>query len=340
MKAEELYEALAEVSPAYLEESEAPAHRRAHRALPRAIAVAAAAALVGCVTALAVTLTLRDAAREDMGISAEQPISEWTEYDTGEADAAAGAAGSVQLAGTLCSGERLTAYLEVTPVSEEIAAELAPGGSYAWDVGSLDTAGGNGSVSVEHVAYDAAAQTALVRLQVEGEFLLDAEQVSFALALYDGLQPAAVYGAVEIPVTRSESLGSFASIPLTNGDASGTLWSIRVYAGYVELSVGVTPLSELTDGADSPDAIDAYFGSWLGAVERAADGAALNYVDGTSEVIAELASPYAGVWVAAGSIDDAVNGSLVVRHIVSNAIDLTKVESVTIGGVTYPLRAE
>ena len=86
----------------------------------RGILIAAAAAAVLAVTAGAVTLSMRDSARADLGIDDPEKIEEYTEYGPGQAAQAEAApvegyipGGSVELVSTLCSGGDLVAYLSV-----------------------------------------------------------------------------------------------------------------------------------------------------------------------------------------------------------------------------------
>lgn len=109
MKAEDLYQAMAEVKPEYLEESESQIQKRSCKVILHSALIAAVIAAAGCMTALAVTFSLRDSARMDMGISKEAPIPEWTEYeDIGTADtgpeAAEGMPAQAVLTATLCAG--------------------------------------------------------------------------------------------------------------------------------------------------------------------------------------------------------------------------------------------
>ncbi|MBM6937721.1 hypothetical protein H7U37_04125 [Pseudoflavonifractor phocaeensis] len=104
----------------------------------RGLLIAAAILSLFCVAAVAIGVTLRDAARADMGISPTAPIPEWTEYDTTQTAQSS----PVRLASTLCSGDQLCAYLEVSPIPADMAAVLAKNGSYQyeWDC-SIDPRG-------------------------------------------------------------------------------------------------------------------------------------------------------------------------------------------------------
>lgn len=69
---------------------------------------------------------------------------------------------------------------------------------------------------------------------------------------------------------------------------------------------------------------------------RSAD-ATLNYTDGTAVVISQMESIYASDWVLSdGSIDEVMDGSFNLQHVLTQAIDLKYIESVTIGGATDP----
>ncbi len=77
MRPEDLYEAMQQIRPEFLEDlMEQKRDKRAHRAF----LIAAAVAVLGCVTAVAVTFSLRDTARADIGVKGT-PVPEWTEYE-------------------------------------------------------------------------------------------------------------------------------------------------------------------------------------------------------------------------------------------------------------------
>lgn len=100
------------------------APRRLRRSLFRSLLVAAVLLSLCCLTAFAVVLTLRDAARADMGISKEDPIEEWTEYDT-PTQTGTQSEPQATLVATMCSGNQLYAYIAASPVSQEAGVVLA-----------------------------------------------------------------------------------------------------------------------------------------------------------------------------------------------------------------------
>ena len=83
---------------------------------------------------------------------------------------------------------------------------------------------------------------------------------------------------------------------------------------------------------------DTYGGSWLVSVKEILADARLNYRDGTSELITQIPSAYAGTWGSGespypGSSRDGIH---VFRFTPAQAFDLSQVESIPIGSTTYP----
>ena len=68
----------------------------------------------------------------------------------------------------------------------------------------------------------------------------------------------------------------------------------------------------------------------------------LNLKDGTQLVLAEQERELAGVWSIADShLDDPMQtGQWTFNCVLTNALDLSEIRSVTLGGETYPLTAE
>ncbi len=373
MKAEDLYEAMQSIRPEFLEESEMESNNK--RKLPRrALLIAAVVVVVGAVSATAVGWSLRNAARADAGLKSSIP--EWTEYEVeGETvseaqpqpEAAAvehewepegGWQDAVTLDSTLCAGENVTAYLRVSGITPEIAASLAQeGGEYAFDIGSLDYHH-SCSCGVFYVSYDETGETALVRVELIG--IEDVDELQVGLALYRGLEPEVYYEAVTIPVTPSGSLRTEIELALPKGEYRGEMRAVAasVCAGYVEVEFEVTPFRDvaseeeladvetvvLPDGRAINDPLDAlvdYLDSWSDRADEALADAALHYRDGTTQKVCELASEYAANWIKEGTDGSADElralDHVSFRHITTQAIDLSQVVSITIGGVDYPL---
>ena len=349
--------------------------RRPRRSLTRGLLIAAAVACLCGLTAFAVVRTLRDAARADMGISKEAPIQEWTEYDP-PAQTGAQAEPQATLVATMCSGNQLYAYIAASPVSQEagtILAENSP--EYEWGPrGGFD---GCSDLNLEQASYDPDTQTSLVKVSMTLEDR-SLEQVEVSMNLNHNFKPIAAYGPVTVPVTESQALTCPADIPVVNTTRQleeawglrpdqpefseyvqeGTIDQISICAGYLELEMttptledwtavsGAEVLLELENRSDMPlpPELEGYLvrnmyaGSWSVGVDEALADAALNYRDGTSELIAQIPSAYAGIWGPGESPypGSSREGIHVYRFTPTQAFDLSQVESVTIGGVTYP----
>ena len=103
------------------------------------------------------------------------------------------------------------------------------------------------------------------------------------------------------------------------------------YAYHSLISMMMNPYERMTADPDSPQ-----------SPHYILEGAALNFKDGTTLVLAEQERELAGLWAFA---DDsygcgANNGEWTFNCVLKTALDLTEIESFTLGGETYPLVAE
>lgn len=349
--------------------------RRTRTVLARSLLIAAAVALLCCATVFAIAFSLRESAREDIGVSADDPIPEWSEYegipDTEEAvqeDTAA-------LLAAMCSGDWLCVYLEVSPVQAEVAEILATGSpEYEWDLMGIGI--NQCTLNMEQVDYDPQTQTALVKVTVQSKELEALEELELGLELTHNLKPWRKFDPVLIPLTQSQQLSCPADIPVTNTQAQyedtwglrpdkpampayelhGTISQIAICAGYLEIQLETPDLERWIEvsGADqievetpdvAPPEMDfkmsflksLYQGSWSVSVNQVMEGASLNYKDGTSVQIDDLPHPFAGTWL---SVDGAVpaevyEGTHFYRFTPTQAFDLREVESITICGREY-----
>ena len=129
------------------------------------ILIAAAVLAFAVIGTIAITASLRDSARQDMGLSLKETIAEWTEYDSAAAVSQNEAGDAVELVSTMCSGDTCEIYLLVNGVDAVLAADLADEQSWCeWDFGYVDTGRQNATIGVRQVAYDADAQQSLVRV--------------------------------------------------------------------------------------------------------------------------------------------------------------------------------
>lgn len=300
--------------------------------------IAAAVLVFAAVSAIAITASLRDSARQDMGISQKQTIAEWTEYDGSTIAAEAETENEVECVSTMCSGDTCEVYLLVNGVDEALAAELADEQTWCeWDV-FVDTDRQNGTIGVRQVAYDADAQQALVRVSAASVYFETADELKLELALDKDGKLVRTYGELTIPITQSQALRCELELPVESEGLHGMLTGLRVYAGYVEVVGSGVSLADA--GIDETDfgAVDAFVGGWHTAISQALSGAELVYADGTHVGIAELPSPLAGEWIFSnGELVPVEQGQLQLRHVCAQALDLTQITAVVIGGTEYPL---
>ena len=332
-----------------------------------------AAAIIACcaLTAFAAVLSLRNAAREDMGIFSETPIPEWTEYD---ADQPHNGEKAVELLATMCSGKLLYAYFEVSPISAEIAAILADNTSpqYEWDLSGTNTRGC--AYHVEQTSYDPETQTSLVKVQIHGEELEQIEQVELSLALTHNLKEEATFGPVIIPVTLNQTFSCPANVAVENTKAQfesvwgsrgetvsipdyvseGKINRISICAGYIEIEVE-TPGIEKWITVSNADQVDIesspevkalmmsvlFCNNWIASVTETLSDARLNYKDGTSVVIDELPRDFAAAWhLDSKSMDAVHSGKQIYRFIPKQAFDLSLVKSITVCDTEYSFMTE
>ncbi len=393
MRAEDLYEAMQSIRPEFLEESEMQSKKK--NLTRRALLIAAAVAAVGIIGAAAVSWSLRNAARADIGM--ETPLPGWTEYEVkGEVKTAPEAKpqppkpepvehgwkpelwqDTVTLDSVFCSGDMVVAFLRVGGISPEIAAWLAMdprermesgGEAYQWDIGGIDIPVDQldeehdvnlGPIS--HISYDETTETALVR--VEFDEVRGLEEIPYSLSLINGLEKVANYETVVIPVTPSGGLHTAVDFTLPREDYRGDMRAVSasVYACYVEVEFTFTPFSEVAEPDELGEGEDIHHPD--GSVENYARAAQWDYIDslfvradealvdaalvdreGNSIKITGLDSKYAGGysngWFSPTNsfpedfLDD---GKYTCRYVPTQAIDLSQIASITIGGVNYPL---
>ena len=338
--------------------------------LVRGILVAALVTSLFCVAAVAISATLRDAARADMGISTSAPIPEWTEYDATQTSQPS----PVRLASTLCSGDQLCAYLEVSPIPEDMAAILAQNGSsqYEWDCG-IDPRGC--AWLVQQTGYDPQTQTALVKVSLSGPPLEEAEEVHLSLTLYHQFKPERRYETVTVPLTDSQCVSLSTDIAVTNTkkqleaeleaadvaqlpdyESEGRITRVSLYAGYIEVQLetpalaqweSVSHVGRLTPQLEGPPGDDTawfaemlFYNSWYLAVNETLSNVVLHHTDGTQTALNQLPRVYAGVWIEASNDNAAIYaGTQRYRFVPQHAFDLRCISSITIGGINYPLSA-
>ena len=390
MKNEELLlSAMDGVKEEFLLEANEYKRGRAH-IRRRGLLIAAALAAALAITAGAVTIGMREAARADLGITDPEAIAEYTEYDpedgaqTVQAEPVAGyiPGGSVELVSTLCSGSDMVAYMSVPDCAAVEKEALG-----IWDIGEMDLyeAGAaepmrvSFSFDVDETSYDPEGKTTLVRLRVM-ELPETVDHVcARVIRRVAGEERGIAYDTLEIPVTESAGLcaeiGKTAEHP-NLPEFTAEIKKVEVYADYVAVKVKtptydetlamlgddawerleMTVFGERVEGA--PNAEYAYHALVDMMVNPYAhmtadpdspqspgyilEGAALNLADGTTLVLADQERVFAGVWAFADDSNGAGanTGEWTFHCALSSAMDLSEVESFTLGGETYPLLAE
>lgn len=347
--------------------------RRAHRRsqLLKGLLVAAVVGTLCCVTAFAVINSLREIARTDMGVSTTEPVPEWSEYETtgggtGESEPRA------ELTAALCAGERVYAYLEAGPVSEDVAAALAENAAeYEWWPSEITLS--TCSILLEQMGYDPETRTALVKVSLDSQELEEAEEVGFTLQLrYDG-RTEETYGAVTIPIVEQQTIRCEVDIPvknttddlaanlhpedivlLTDYELEGRLTRLSLSVGQLEVVLEAPNVTEwlAASGAGQiqgnsrglPPEIQEgflrslYLKSWSAGVNEALEGMTLHLRDGASVAVEDLPVDGSAGWRAAENTPALMyDGTVRYEFVLSQALDLSTARSVTVGGVEYLL---
>lgn len=379
MKAEDLYEAMQYIRPAFVEESDMKLQNK-HKRIPRRILLIAAAVIGIGGAAAAVNWSLRSAARADAKL--QDTIPEWTEYQVpGETvhsetpaepqpetppaehewEPETGWHTGITLDSTLCSGEKVTAYIRIPDISPEIAGECAKrGGEYYFDIGGhrVEPPGEASAPAITYISYDEASRTVLLRLDFSN--VRNTDEIKFAPMLCRGLENVGYYDEVAIPVTPSSCLHTAVSIDLPHDETWGDIRIVAasVYAGYVEVETDVTPFGEVADKERYPDVNvrvgeDAYTNEWFGAsidyfnhqlesIDTAMADATLLLRDGSRLLITSLPSLskadfWSDDWNGVTDEEFCAVEHASFRYETTQAIDLSQVEAIVIGGQEYPL---
>ncbi len=236
----------------------------------KAILIAAMIAAFG-ITVGAVGYSLYKAARMDLGISDAQSIPEYTEYP--QADRTVEGA-SITLVSALCSGERVTAYLSVSPVTLEMA-EIAdqPDAQPVWSIGKIAEAKGAAldylSSTSRQVEYDPQTCTALVRFELVTPVFQQTDTFTMGVMWEntegDRIVDRTYFGTVTIPITPAEAVRFHPDLPFANRylDGAAVLSDIEVLADHIVCEVEYPSFEEYCArrGEDAWQYIgDAYWG--------------------------------------------------------------------------------
>ena len=345
--------------------------RRAQRRsqLLKGLLVAAVVGTLCCVTAFAVINSLREIARTDMGVSTTEPVPEWSEYETtggvtGESEPRA------ELTAALCAGERVYAYLEAGPVSEDVAAALAENATeYEWWPSGITLS--TCSILLEQMGYDQASQTALVKISLRSQELEEVEEIGFTLQLRHDGQTEQTYGAVVIPITEGQTISCEVDIPVVNTtddlaanlhpedvpllsdyEMEGRLTRLSVAVGHLEVVLEAPDATEwlAASGAGQiqgnsrglPPEIQEgflrslYLKSWSEGVNEVLEGMTLHRWDGTSVSVEDLPREGSGGWRATENTSALMyDGTQRYQFVLSQALDLSTIRSVTVGDMEY-----
>ena len=342
-----------------------------HGRLLRGLLVAAAVGALCCATAFAVLSSLRELARADIGVSPTAPVPEWSEYETTGREAEE-TEPRAELTAALCAGERLYAYLEAGPVSADVAAALAENAAeYEWWPSEITLS--TCSILLEQMGYDQETRTALVKVSLRSQELEEVQEVGFALQLRQDGRTEQTYGAVVIPITEGQAISCEVDIPVVNttADLASNLHpeDVPLLSDY-ELEGRITGLSlsvgKLEAVLEAPDATEwlaasgagqiqgnsrglppeiqegflrsLYLKSWSAGVNEALEGMTLHLRNGTSVAVEDLPVDGSASWWAAENASALMyDGTVRYEFVLSQALDLSTVRSVTVGGVEYPL---
>lgn len=293
-----------------------------------ALIAACLTVLMSVTAAAAVIVTsFRQTAREDLGIQAENPIPEYTEYAEERSEE-----NGMKLVSTVCSGTRMDAIFAMSHVPAEIGSIIDQGKGYEWDLGGIHTSDSNGASTtslLKQIDYNSDSETALVRLTLLSDTLPNQDTISVSLFLRSPAEDV-LFGSIDIPVTKSQTLTAPTNLTLPCGQVTG----ISIGAGFIEVSIDADPIT-----AKEIEVIDAEVSGRLETINASLDTMTLQFEDGTETKVTELPSPLAAAWMLAGeSIHDMEQGQFRMQHICEQMLDIQTVVSVTIDGNVIKLR--
>lgn len=364
--------------------------KKSHRFPRKALMIAAVVALFS-LSAFAAGFTLWERARQDLGLI-DVDIPEYTEYSIDENDQpteitfqneeAENAMGQyvvpdakIDLISTLCTGNEITAYLAISPVTQEMADLTWPEaqGLYDmadWSFGIANVDFPSLSYLCTQLEYDPDTETALVRLYMKAEGLAEATELTLSMSWWsqtgetDPVNTIRYYGDVTIPVTPSTGLATPVTMSLENSSLpqfSGSITNLEVQAGYISVTVEAPSFydacatlgqdafstivhsnngdSDSLEAATELDAATCYSRSWTTTVDQALSDATLTLQDGTSLTISQLENPNS-CWRDTTEnldVDYFETSTFLFQYDLSTPLDLSQIQSITIGGTQYPL---
>ncbi len=313
--------------------------------------IAACLVVVLGASALAAVASWKQTIRSNLGIEDENPIAEYTEYESSEK-----LQRNMNLLASVCSGRQMDAYFALTDVPEDQEIELK---TLEFRGNDESTAESPVTTLITRADYNAENKTSLVRFTVMGRALEQAQAVNIGLVwheepeedIYAGIRKLPtneegeivgldeymediysrvlpryehILGPVEVPVTESEILCATGSVQLS----CGTVTEVQVGAGFVEIT-----LAGMEAPGTDPDKAHTVTLAQQEAITAALAGATLRFADGTEQNIAQLASPWASAWVFA----DGEPSTGRVQHILSQMLDLRQVCAIELNGEVLEL---
>ena len=327
----------------------------------RRILLAAACTAILAAAALAGALGLRQLSRADLGVTDPAAIPEYTEYEAPDAsDPAAG----VSLISSFCAGKRLIAYAQVPHVTQDMADTYRA----AWDTYELSLWSCRAkpySIWAEQLSYDAASQTALIRIELDADEPLSPGEISVELCfdtLEDGPDAAKtglttagpVFAAFKLPVSPSNALYAAPELAVSSDflGESAVLQALSLDAGTLHVTLQ-TPtlecyLAERGDGSmqalvsgyfggsgGTPDLLDAqvaYRRSWNQAVNALFADAKLLLADGTEQPLSALFQNQACFFSPAPESTQEEAGIYALEAALSAPVSLETIRAISVSG--------
>ncbi len=332
----------------------------------RRILLAAALSVLLAAAAVAGALSLLQLSRADLGLTDPASIPEYTEYP---AASTASDTSGVSLVSSFCAGKRLIAYAEVPNVTQDMVnayqVAWATYGQSLWSCRAKPY-----SIWAEQLSYDAASQSALLRIELDADEDITAGEIAVELC-FDSLEdsPGAaeqglitagpVFAAFTIPVSPSDALSAAPELAVSSAflGERAILQELSLDAGTLHLAIQAqtldTYLSARGDGAldtlvngyfgtdsDAPDMLDAqvaYRRSWNQAANELFTDARLVFSDGTEQPLSDLFQNQACFFSPALEITREDAGIYAFEAALSSPVSLETVQGIKISGQEIPL---
>ena len=227
------------------------------------------------------------------------------------------------------------------------------------------------SILLEQMGYDQENQTALVKVSLRSQELEEVQEVGFTLQLRKDGRTEQTYGAVVIPITEGQTISCEVDVPVINttDDLASNLHpeDVPLISDYemegrlTRLSIAVGKLEVVLEAPDADEWLAAsgagqiqgnsrglppeiqegflrslYLKSWSAGVNEALEGMTIHFRDGTSVAVENLPVDGSASWSAAENTPALMyDGTQRYQLVLSQALDLSTIRSVTVGGVEY-----